>query len=101
MYDLSYRISGLVGSLLLPTIVEGANLSVAFYGGGFVGMTDPKIFGKQPGSRLRRIVRSYAVAGALGACCNAMLHCLLVGGWGGKLGMTALLGVVSLKLLRR
>ena len=76
-------VTGIVGSLLLPASAAGS-----FFAGSFVSMSSatclPNTF-------------ALAAAAALAGVWQLGLTGVLLGGWGGKLGSAALLGVLSYK----
>lgn len=94
---------GLIGALLL----ENKTAALGLYGGSFVGMSAPSrlLHGVVPGSPAGNfnqkntklsLITSFAVAGAIGGVVHGAAIDLgwWPGGWGGKAGFFALIGVM-------
>lgn len=79
--------TGLLGGMYLP-----ASLAGPAFCGSFVSMASPAILPS---------LLALVLASALAGICQVGLTGLLIGGWGGKLGTAALLGVVGYRLLTR
>ena len=77
--------TGLLGGMYLPASIAGP----AFCGS-FVSMASPAILPS---------LSSLVLASVLAGLCQLGLTGLLIGGWGGKLGTSALLGVVGYRIL--
>ena len=77
-------ITGLIASLLLKPSIAGP-----IYCGSFIAMSSPTTIQTYGG---------LVGASIMGGICQQAMTGVLLGGWGGKLGTAALLGVVSYNL---